>query len=81
MVFSLADAIRGRRHFLDFQNQKVFLIASDKVFWGRGTRLSTAGRQLFTDIAALLQTVPNRVVVSEYGLTDEEIHTVEQMTA
>jgi len=54
--------------FLDFQNQKVFLLRSDRVFWGRGTRLSRHGAQLLTDIAVLLEATGDRIVVSEHGL-------------
>lgn len=56
--------------FLDFQNQKVFLVPSDKVFWGRGTLVSSHGRRLFADIAALMEAVPNRVVISEHELRE-----------
>jgi chemotaxis protein MotB len=54
--------------FMDFQNQKVFLVPSDKVFWGRGQIISRSGRQLLGDVAALLKSVSNRVVVSEHAL-------------
>jgi chemotaxis protein MotB len=54
--------------FLEFQNQKVLLAPSDKVFWGRGTLMSPHGQRLLADIASLIQAVPNRVVVSEHGL-------------
>lgn len=60
--------------FMDFQNQKVFLVPSDDVFLGRGTRTSGHGRQMLTDVAALLQAVPNRVIVSEHAIeTDEDM--------
>jgi hypothetical protein len=55
--------------FLDFQNQKVFLVPSDKVFLGMGIRMSPHGRQMLTDVANLLKAVPNRVVVSEHAVT------------
>ncbi len=54
--------------FLDLQNQKVFLLPSDRVFWGRGTRLSSHGVQLLADIAALLKATGGRIIVSEHGL-------------
>jgi chemotaxis protein MotB len=57
---------------LDFQNQKVLLIGSEKMFWGRGLLVSAQGRRLCADIAALIQALPNRVVVSEYGLGADE---------
>ena len=53
---------------MDFQNRKVLLVPSDKVFWGRGTLLSPHGRELSSDIAALIEATPNRIVVSEYSL-------------
>ncbi|MBN1359592.1 MAG: hypothetical protein JW993_03320 [Sedimentisphaerales bacterium] len=54
--------------FLDFQNQRVFLVPSDKVFLGMGLRMSAHGRQMLADVAALLKAVPNRVVVSEHSV-------------
>lgn len=54
--------------FLDFQNQKVFLLRSDRVFLGRGTRISRRGAQLLSDIAVLLKATGDRIVVSEHGL-------------
>lgn len=61
--------------FLDFQRQKVILLPSEKVFWGQGTRISPNGRRVFADIAALIKALPNRVVVSEYGLDREQDET------
>jgi chemotaxis protein MotB len=59
--------------FLDFQRQKIFLMPSENVFWGQGTRISGHGRRVFTDVAALIETLPNRVVISEHGFeTDHE---------
>ena len=54
--------------FMNFQNQKVFLVPSSKVFLGLGTRMSGHGRQMLTDVAELLKAVPNRVVVTEHSL-------------
>jgi chemotaxis protein MotB len=50
---------------LNLYNKKVFLIQSEKIFWGRGTKISFKGRRILSDIAALLRTVPNRIVISE----------------
>ena len=58
--------------FLNFQDQKVFLVPSSKVFLGLGTRMSGHGRQMLTDVATLLEAVPNRVVVTEHALDDGE---------
>jgi len=52
--------------FMNFQDQKVFLVPSSKVFLGLGTRMSRHGRQMLTDVATLLKAVPNRVVITEH---------------
>jgi chemotaxis protein MotB len=56
--------------FMSFQDQKVFLIPSDKIFLGRGSQMSGHGRQMLTDVGTLLKAVPNRVVVTEHALED-----------
>jgi len=53
-------------------NRRVFLISSDKIFWGRGTWISSKGRRILSDTAALLRTVPNRIVISENGGADDK---------
>jgi len=58
--------------FLDFHNQRVFLTSSDNIFWGRGTRISSKGRKVLSDMAALLRRVPNRMVISENGQGDDK---------
>ncbi len=57
--------------FMDFQDQKVFLVPSEDVFLGLGTRTSGHGRQMLADVAVLLNAVPNRVIVSEHALEAE----------
>lgn len=54
--------------FMDFQDQKVFLVPSEDVFLGRGTRITGHGRRILTDVATLLKAVPNRVIVSEHAM-------------
>jgi len=56
---------------LPFQNRKVFLIPSEKVFWGRGSFISSRGREILSDVASLLKTVPNRIAVSENNQTND----------
>jgi len=58
--------------FMDFQDQKVFLLPSDKVFWGRGLRLSPFGCQLLSDIATLLEATSEKIVISEHTLGDHD---------
>jgi len=57
--------------FLEFEKQKVFLMPSDKIFWGRGVAMSAHGRQILADVAALLNASANRIIVSEHSLEDD----------
>lgn len=52
---------------LDFRNLKVFSVQSDKFFWGKGTAISGAGREVLDAFAIFLRSVPSRVVISENG--------------
>ena len=56
----------------DFRRLKVFLISSERIFWGRGTLISAEGRRIMTKMASFLKEVPTRVVVSENGPESEE---------
>jgi len=56
----------------DFHNRKVFLIPSKRVFWGKGTAISSEGRNTLATMASFLKEVPNRIVISENGPGDEE---------
>jgi chemotaxis protein MotB len=49
----------------DFQNRKVFVIASDKIFWGKGNVISADGRKILEDMAVFLKEANARVVISE----------------
>lgn len=57
--------------FLNFQNQRVFLLPSDKVFLGMGLLMSAAGREILADMGALLKAVSNSVVISEHPVSME----------
>ena len=56
----------------DFRRRKVFLISSEKIFWGKGTLISAEGRRIMTKMASFLKEVPARVVVNENGSASEE---------
>ena len=56
----------------DFQNRKVFIVSSKKVFWGKGAAVSSEGRDIMSTMASFLKEVPNRVVISENGPGDED---------
>ncbi|MHC4460014.1 MAG: flagellar motor protein MotB [Planctomycetota bacterium] len=51
----------------DFRKQKVFLISSKKVFWGKGTAISSEGRNTLATMASFLKEVPSRIIISENG--------------
>jgi len=56
----------------DFRNHKVFLVPSEKVFWGKGTVISRQGRRILAIMASFLKEVPNRIVISENTWGDKE---------
>jgi chemotaxis protein MotB len=58
--------------FQDFQNQKVFLLPSDRIFLGRGVRMSDHGRQVLADIAMLLNATSDRIIISEYAPQNDQ---------
>ncbi|MHC5061161.1 MAG: flagellar motor protein MotB [Planctomycetota bacterium] len=52
---------------LDFRNLKVFSVRSDTFFWGNGSAISDAGREILDAFAEFLRSAPSRVVISENG--------------
>ncbi|MCD4831079.1 MAG: hypothetical protein K8R02_04625 [Anaerohalosphaeraceae bacterium] len=55
----------------EFDQRKVFLVDSEKIFWGKGSIISQDGRKSLTDMAALLAVRPSRIVISENGRNNE----------
>jgi len=51
----------------DFRTRKVFLIESQKVFWGAGTSLSPSGRDFLDTLAVYASKMPDRIVICENG--------------
>lgn len=51
----------------DFRSQKVFIIESEKAFWGSGIAFSAEGREFLDSLALLLTKVTGRIAVSEVG--------------
>ena len=60
-----------RRDWIDFRSRKVFLISSEKIFWGKGTAISLQGREALATIASFLKQIPSRVVISECPANSE----------
>ena len=54
----------------DFRSQKVFMIESDKAFWGSGTALTAQGREFLNCLSMLLSKIPGRLSISEVGPGD-----------
>ena len=50
-----------------FENRKIFLIESQKVFWAAGTTLSKDGRDFLDLFASFINSRPERIAVSENG--------------
>jgi chemotaxis protein MotB len=51
----------------ELRNGKVFLIPSKNIFLGKGTVISSQGKNFFSTMALFLKEVPSRVVISEHG--------------
>ena len=61
------DNFMKEKRALDFKNLRVFSIASEKVFWGKGSALSSTGKNVLDAFASFLIITPARVVISESG--------------
>ncbi len=59
------DHLKEETEPVDFRAQKVFLIPSDRIFWGKGSTISDQGKNTLSTMASFLREVPNRVVISE----------------
>jgi chemotaxis protein MotB len=57
---------------VDFHRLKVFLIASKRIFWGKGMVISSEGREIMSILASFLKEMPNRIVISENGPEDDQ---------
>jgi chemotaxis protein MotB len=62
------DHLKEETEPSDFRRRKVFLIPSNKIFWGKGRVISSEGRGILAVMGSYLKEVPNRVVISENGL-------------
>lgn len=66
------DNLKEETKPADFHSRKVFLISSKKTFWGKGTTISSEGRNTLTTMATFLKERPSRIVISENGPGDDE---------
>ena len=67
LVKGLEDRLKQETEPVDFRRWKVFLISSKRIFWGKGTVISSEGRNIMTTMASFLKEVPGRIVISENG--------------
>ncbi|MFQ6034247.1 MAG: flagellar motor protein MotB [Sedimentisphaerales bacterium] len=65
------DRLKAETEPVDFRNRKVFLISSEKIFWGKGTAISLQGREALATIASFLKQITSRVVISENGQPED----------
>ena len=57
----------------DFNRGIVFMLPSNRLFWGNGVAISTQGRNTIDAMAKFLSEVPHRIVISEHGATNGQI--------
>jgi hypothetical protein len=57
----------------DFRNHRVFVMESGKVFWSKGAALTSQGRYFLQTLAAFINKVPSRIIISEYGADDSQL--------
>jgi len=68
----VGEGLKEETESADFHSRKVFLISSKKVFWAKGTAISSEGRNTLATMASFLKEVPSRIVISENGPGDDE---------
>ncbi|MBL7152232.1 MAG: hypothetical protein ISS79_00825 [Phycisphaerae bacterium] len=59
------DNLKQETETADFRNRKVFLVPSERIFWGKGTVISRQGSKILAIMASFLKEAPNRIVISE----------------
>ena len=72
LATGLEGGVQEETESKDFHRQKVFLISSKTIFWGKSSVISSEGRDIMATMASFLRQMPSRVVVSENGLVDDE---------
>ncbi len=72
LATGLDGGVQEETESVDFHRQKVFLISSKTIFWGKSSVISSEGRNIMATMASFLRQVPSRVVVSENGPVDDE---------
>lgn len=68
------DRTKDETEPADFNRRKVFLIESDRIFWGKGIAISSEGRNIMSIMASFLKEVPSRIVISENAPGNDELN-------
>jgi len=66
------DNLKEESQPTEFRSRKVFLVPSKNIFLGRGTAISSAGKNILAIMASFLKEVPSRVVISETGSDNKD---------
>jgi chemotaxis protein MotB len=67
-----SDGVKEEVEQVDYANRKVFVNPSGKMFWARGSKISSNGQRTLLNVANFLKEIPGRVVISENGPADDE---------
>ncbi|MGD9109946.1 MAG: flagellar motor protein MotB [Phycisphaerales bacterium] len=51
----------------DFKKHRTFAIASQEIFWGKGSTISINGHKTLATVANFLRKVPGQIIISENG--------------
>jgi len=66
------DNIKLETQTADFHARKAFCADSKAIFWGKGTAISSDGKETLETLALFLKAVPSRIVVSERSLDKQK---------
>ena len=66
------DNIKPMTQTADFRTRKAFFADSKAIFWGKGTAISSEGKETLETLALFLKAVPSRVVISERSLDNQK---------
>lgn len=66
------DGLLKETNILDLTTGITFLIPSKKMFWAKGTTLSSDGRRIMDTMTPLLKESPSRIVISENGAVNDQ---------
>ena len=66
------DNIKPKTQTADFRVRKAFFVDSKAIFWGKGTAISSDGKETLETLALFLKAVPSRVVISERSLDSQK---------